>query len=390
MNILYHHRTRAEGVEGVHIRGTVEALRQLGHQVIVVSPLGNSLEEQRVRDARCSVPRRLYNFVSESFPQVGFELMEIAYNLPAYCGIWNVIQREKIDFIYERYALYGASGVKLARTLGIPIVLEVNIVSDLDDVRSVKMRSLALKFENSILNSANAIVTVSNFLKRHMISRGIDGQKIWVIPNAVDPNELHIGNGTAVRHKYNIEDSFIIGFVGRLVPWYNLEALIESVSEIVDSGRDKLHLLLVGEGAMRPELSELIRRHNLSRYVTMTGWVEHSRIFDYISAMDVTLLPNSNLWGSPMKIFEYMAMGKPVVAPAYDPIKEVITSGRNGILFKPGDYSELRQAVLALMDDGNLRRVISGNARSTVVENHTWVKNAEKVIDIYESLKDNS
>jgi len=312
--------------------------------------------------------------------------MEIAYNLPAYHRIHDVLQREKIDLIYERYALYGTSGVKLAGRLGIPIVLEVNVVSDLDDVRPVKMANLAKKFENLTLNRADAIVTVSNFLKRYLVSQGIEEQKIRVIPNAVNPDEFQSGDGTVIRREYNIEDSFVIGFAGRLLPWYNLDALVESIGEIAASGKDRIHLLIIGEGTLRQELGELIRRRNLSRHVTMTGWVEHDKISDYINAMDVAVLSNSNPWGSPMKIFEYMVMGKPVVAPAYEPVEEIITSGENGILFKPGDYSGFKQAVLALMDDEDLRRKIGDNARDTVVKSHTWLRNAEKIVEIYKNL----
>jgi glycosyltransferase involved in cell wall biosynthesis len=390
MHILYHHRTQALGAEGSHIRGIINAFKQLGHQVTEVSPKGISSQEQEIINTKASKVQQIYSLVSKSIPQIGFEFAGIIYNLPSYRMILKTVSHEKIDFIYERYALYSISGTRLAKRYKIPMILEVNIISNLSDVRAVKMRNLAKGFENSILNNADVIVTVSGFLKNQLISLGIDGQKIWVIPNAVDPNEFYSGDGIKIRQEYNIEDSFVIGFVGSLSAWwYNLDTLIEIVSEIVSSGRNKIYLLMVGDGSQRPKLVELIQKRNLDNYVTITGWVEHKKIPAYIDAMDIAVIPNSNSWGSPMKMFEYMVMGKPVIAPAYEPIEEVITSGENGILFKPGDYDGLKQAILTLIDNDSLQYEIGDNAKNTVLKNHTWRKNAEKVIEIYRSIKDN-
>ncbi len=391
MYILYHHRTQMQGGEAAHIRGIVKALSKLGHKVTVVSPYKVESEGRGAFDTGSLLPRRVYGLISRKFPRICFELAEIAYNLVAYRRMWDVAKHEKVDLIYERYSLYGISGVKLARRLNIPIILEVNIVSDLDDIRSVKIRNLAGSFEKSVLKHADAIITVSNFLKCHLISRGFARDKIWVVPNAVDPEEFTSSGGIVVRRKYGIEDSFIIGFVGNLSSWwYNLDALIKIVSEIVASGRKQVHLLLVGKEFSTPRLSEAIQQNDLTNHVTITGWIEHDRIPDYIDAMDLTVLPSSNLWGSPIKMFEYMVMGKPVIAPAYEPIKEIIIPWENGLLFEPENYGDLKQAVLTLIDDEDLRIKIGDNAKSTVIENYTWLRNAQKIVEVYKNLADSS
>ena len=387
MHIVYHHRTRAEGVEGVHIYETVNALRKLGHKVTIVSPFGRSSTEEGHPEKKLPILSKVYDKISKLFPQTLFEIAGILYNLPAHKIMKNVIPNNVIDLIYERYALYSISGLKLAKKFNIPIILEVNIVSDLNDARPVRMKHLAKKIENLILRDADAIITVSTFLKNHIISQGIKEDKIYVIPNAVDPDEFQITNGLDIRKNYNIETSYIIGFIGRLLPWYNLEALIEIISEIINSGKTNIHLLIIGDGILKKDLIKLIQNRNMNNYITLTGWIEHNKISNYINAMDIAILPNSNLWGSPMKIFEYMVMGKPVIAPAYEPIKEIITSGKNGLLFTPGNYNELKQAILTLMDNEELCREIGKNAKETVIANHTWAKNAEKIIEIYENLK---
>lgn len=386
MNILYHHRTKAKGAEGVHIYGIVNALKKLGHEITLISPFGRaSIEKDHGR--KFLILNKLYDFISRQSPQMLFELSGILYNAPSYKLMKYAISKGNIDLIYERYALYSISGVKLAKKFKIPIILEVNIVSDLKDVRPVKMKHLAKKFENSILKNADAIITVSNFLKNHIISQGIKRDKIHVIPNAVDPDEFRITDGSEIRKKYNIENSHVIGFIGSLIPWYNLETLIEIFSEINKLGRENVHLFIVGDGILKENLIKLIKERNINRNVTLTGRIEHHEIPKYINAMDITVLPNSNLWGSPMKIFEYMVMGKPVIAPAYEPIKEVITSGKNGLLFNPYDFNGLRQAIITLMDNRDLCKEIGRNAKETVIKNHTWIKNAERVIEIYKSIK---
>lgn len=121
--------------------------------------------------------------------------------------------------------------------------------------------------------------------------------------------------------------------------------------------------------------------------ITFTGWVKHDLIPSYIAAMDITIIPNSNAYGSPMKLFEYMAMGKAVIMPRLGPIEDVATDGHNCVMFEPGDKESLKSALHDLIKDAGKRARIGHAALKTVQENHTWEKNARKIIEITEIVK---
>lgn len=376
----------------MHIRGIVQALEELGCEIVLISPPGISLgNSENCQQKSPSLATKFWSFISRSFPEIGFKLLEIAYNAVSYRKIKKEIQQNTIDLIYERYALFNLSGVWLAKKFGVPIILEVNIVSTLEDVRQLKLKRLTKKFEDIILEQADAIIVVSTFLKNHLIERSVTEDKIWVLPNATNPFQFRSkGNRDVIRENLNINDKFVIGFVGRLLPWYKLEMLLEVLKNLVALNQKQACLLLIGEGVLRPKLQNLIQEYHLERNVVMTGWIAHSEICDYIDAMDIAVLPNSNQWGSPMKIFEYMSMEKPVIAPSYPPISEIITSGENGLLFQPGNSEQLKNAIVTLMIDEKLRKQIGANARKTVVDNHTWRKNGEKILEIYSNLNPKS
>jgi glycosyltransferase involved in cell wall biosynthesis len=168
--------------------------------------------------------------------------------------------------------------------------------------------------------------------------------------------------------------------VGGFVPWHGLDHLVLSVEELLNE-RDELHVLLIGDGPVRAEVEELVRRLGLERRVEFTGFVPAAEVSGYIECMDVCLMPDSNEHGSPIKIFEYMAMGKAVAAPRYGPIEEVIDHGRTGVLFRPRDRADLRDAVRSLVEDAELRSRIGRAARAHVLSRHTWSANVHKVLE---------
>ncbi len=387
MRILYHHRTQCKRAEGVHVRETVRALTELGNEVHVVSPPGIDLFESSPKQA-CKPSRglkRFWMFISKNMPAVVFEFLEILYNFISYRNIKAVMVKQKIDFIYERFTFFAFSANIIARKNKVPYVLEINYTTHtpLFRKKSGFFLPLARYIEKKNLRDADAIFVVSSFLRDQLIGLGVDKDKIYLTPNAVNEkvfnSDYHPG---AVRVKYELKDAFVIGFVGGFYPWHGLNFLLKAVKGI-EQEKKGLCLFLVGEGPMRDELTQTACELKLSSRLVFPGTVGYDDLPSYIKAMDICVMPNSNDYGSPMKIFEYMAMAKPVVAPRLSPIEDVITDKLDGVLFQPQDIDSFKNCLAGLYDDLKTREAIGKKAKDTILSNHLWKHNAKKVLQAY-------
>jgi glycosyltransferase involved in cell wall biosynthesis len=390
MNILYHHRTQGKTVEGVHIREVVKALRALGHTVFIVSPPGIDpfadigMDDKQLK--KQLVSRFLY-WLSRHIPQFGFEIMEAGYNIIAYRNISKILKKQKIDLIYERYAFFNMAGVKAAKNHHIPIILEVNEVSGLARQRGQFFVKLAKRAERYIFEYADAIITVSTFLKGQLLAMNIDESKIRVLPNSVNIDEFDPAvNGETVRNELGLRGKTVLGFMGSFSVWDNLEFLIEAFSDIAGS-YPQLALVLVGDGFNKQKLEEDARKKHMDEKIIFAGRVSHGRVPGYIAAMDIAIIPHSNLFGSPVVLFEYMAMAKPVIAPRLGPVSEVIEDRENGLLFEPGLASEMKRHIQELAVSSSARENIGARARETILARHLWKQNAGKIIDLFREIQ---
>ncbi|MFH1776257.1 MAG: glycosyltransferase family 4 protein [Candidatus Omnitrophota bacterium] len=380
MKILYIHRTQGKGVEGIHIRGIVEALRRMGHTVDMDCPV--------MTEGKGALRKR-FDWLSKNLPEYVFELMEIFYNFLAFRKIRQKFSLNKYDFVYERFAFFSWAGTYLAKRFNIPYMLEVNYTSYTPLVR--RRTKVLLPFvryiERKSFENADAIFVVSSFLKKQLIALGISDGKIYLTPNAVDEKIFSFNfSANEIKDKCGLSGRNIIGFVGGFYPWHGLELLLEAVKNI-EKKRNNLCLFLVGDGPMKVRLEEIKTDLKIMSKLIFAGKVEYEELPKYIASMDVCVMPNSNNYGSPMKIFEYMAMGKPVVAPRLGPLEDVIDDDKNGLLFEPQNVFALAACIERILDDDELNKRIRENARNNVFKNHLWKNNAAKIIDVCYKLK---
>jgi glycosyltransferase involved in cell wall biosynthesis len=181
-----------------------------------------------------------------------------------------------------------------------------------------------------------------------------------------------------VRTKLGIHTSVVVGHVGLFHTWDHLDALIQVMSEIHDI-HPGAKALLVGDGPEMKSLQESVGRLGLEETVLFTGSVTPDDVPGYIDAMDVCVLPDSNVFGSPIALFEFMAMGKPSVVPDLGPMLDVMEDSVTALIFPHGDYTSLRNALLRLIEDPQLREALGTRAREVVFERHTWNANARLV-----------
>jgi glycosyltransferase involved in cell wall biosynthesis len=381
IKVLYHHRTQCNNAEGVHIREMVEALRESGNEVFVVSPAGVETRKDKLNF--------LWKAISKYMPSIGFEILEIAYNFAGVRNMKKLLRKERIDFIYERYAFFGWVGMFCAKRSKIPLIVEVNFTTytPLFRKKSKLLLPLARYIEKKVFLKSDAIFVVSSFLKNQLMGLGVPEARIFLTPNAVSGNVFNrYLNAASIRSEFKLNGKSVIGFVGGFYPWHGLDFLLRALSSI-EKKTNNICLLLIGDGPEKETLKQISKELNISSEIIFCGCVPYEKLPGYIAAMDICVMPDSNNYGSPMKIFEYMAMAKPVVAPHLAPIEDVITDNFNGMLFKQRDLSSLENCLLQLLKNNEKRNNIGEEARKTIFSKHLWRHNAEKVIQAYDEIK---
>ncbi len=388
LNILVHHRTQGRGAEGLHISSIVVALRRLGHRVTVVSPPGiDPLAPQSTipagHDSNFGTGiTRVWRWVSRSLPNWMFEIAEIGYNLPAYLRLGRALDNEHFDLVYERYAFYLLAGAVQCRRRGIPFVLEANEISGIEGrVRPQSFPRLCIAFERRLFARCASIQTVSSTLRQRIMERGVPETLVCVSPNAFDVQRVS-GRKRSVElaERLFLKDRTVIGFAGWFSPWDRLDFLIDVFAEVRGHFPETC-LMLIGDGAVMPELKSQVVERNLTDHVLFTGAVPRSEVYDYIGLLDVAVLPHSNNFGSPVVMFEFMGLKVPLVAPRIAPILDVHRDGETGLLFDPLNEQQLRRALECLLGSAALRETIAASAYELLTTEFTWRRNAQRIID---------
>jgi glycosyltransferase involved in cell wall biosynthesis len=386
VTFLYHHRTAGRGAEGLHIASIVRALQARGEDVVVVSPPGvDPLETagSAPLDKGATAARgvqRLWKLISCHAPQILFEFAEIGYNLYALARLLPALRRKPKAVLYERYAFFLFGGLLAARFLGRRVLLEVNEIAGIQRARKQTLTGFAKWIERQVFSRADAVFVVSSFLQREVIARGARPEAVHVLPNAIDPSRFDApDSGGPVKAKYHLDGCVVAGFVGWFDEWDRLDLLPEAVRELAES-TPELRVLLVGDGPVAGLLRECVKACGVEGRVILTGAVPRAEVPAHIAAMDICVLPDSNPYGSPMALFEMMAMGKAVIAPSLPPIRDVVRDGETALVIRRGNREDLCSALSRLARDSRLREALGGNARRDTLENRTWDRNAQRVI----------
>ena len=385
MKILYHHRTLGHGAEGIHIASMVNAFKKLDNEVKVFSLIG---EDPHNRSSKA----KKWENISRVMPKFAYEAMAIAYNVVGYFRVRKIISEFRPDFVYERYSTHCFSGILACRRKRIPHILEVNSPlsyeqKNFQGEKRLLTSYLAQKTEAWICKNSSATCTVSSPLRDYLIEQlRVPVNKLHVLPNGADIKLFNKGcSHNRIREKYNLGNKIVIGFTGEFKPWHGLDNLIYSFASC-NAQFPQTFLLLVGDGPSKDEMLSIISNNKLQNKVAITGKIDHSEIADYIDAMDIAVSPHATFYASPMKLMEYMAMSCAVLAPRMANIEDIITDGKDGLLFSPGDRHHLTVTLMQLIEDATMRGKIGKAAREKVENSMTWEYNAERVIQLAKGL----
>lgn len=388
LRILYHHRTQGRGAEAVHISSIVHALEEMGHSVTVLSPPGidplNQANNTPVDKARVQTGgmQTFWKLVSKRLPNFLFELAEVAYNFPAYRRVRAALARERFDLVYERYAFYLVGGSIAARRAGVPFVLEANEVSGISNrARRQSYPALCGRFEKALFDRCAGIHTVSSHLKKMILAQRVPDAKVHVVPNAFNVAKVKgIARDEALAARLGLSGKRVLGFAGWFDRWDRLDFFIDVFAQ-VRASHPGVALMLVGDGPVLVEARRAVAERGVAADVVFTGAVPRAEVLNYLNLLDIAVLPHSNDFGSPVVMFEFMALRKPVVAPRLAPIEDVHRDGETAMLFKPLDVAQCRAAIERLLDDPALAAAIADRAYAQLTERHTWRRNAELILE---------
>lgn len=383
MRILYSHRTKSADGQYVHIRALTEALKARGHALFMAGP--DDWGDAATRKLDGGGPSK---GAKGFLPGPLYELAELGYSAPAYLKLSRAARAFRPEALYERYNLYYHAGVRLSRARSLPMLLEVNAPLAEERARygGLALKGLAHASETSLWRAADVVLPVTGVLARMIEEAGTPPEKIHVIQNGVEPEQLEPHDPRPARERFGLTDRIVLGFTGFVRDWHGVDRILRWMAR---SGRDDLHLLLVGDGDVVPDLKRLAAELGLAERFTVTGVVQRHEVAGLVAAFDVALQPAATAYASPLKQFEYMALGKAILAPDQPNIAEILADGADALLFPPTDEEAMGRQLARLVADPALRARLGAAARATLLrQDLTWAGNARRVEEIAARLVD--
>jgi glycosyltransferase involved in cell wall biosynthesis len=318
--------------------------------------------------------------------------------------IGRLVSRFRPDVLIERYYNFAGAGMFWAWRSGLPAVLEVNaLIIDppkvkkrrLDDLLGGPMRRWAL----AQCRWADRIITPLHTTVPQEIPR----ERIVEIPWGANTQRFHPGiraeeavEISALRGRLGLNSSAqVVIFVGSFRPWHGVAEFVEAGIRLLEQ-RPNVHFLLVGKGPLWPIVETRCRESGFNSQFHFTGSVPYKDVPLYLALADVGVAPfqprchpalqSAGFFWSPLKVFEYMAMGLPVVTTEIAPLDRIVRQGQEGLLVPEGEVGRLAEAIATLLGDPRQSRAMGQRARQRVVERYGWDRHCERLEKVLEAV----
>jgi len=366
---------------GSHMRGMIHGFQEEGHTVDVLimgkAPIQNSSSPQSSglkSFAKIFIPKILWRTLKE--------FQQIRFDKHAAKELQKAIEFHQPDIVYERSAWMSNGSADVLSNFNIKHIVEINApfeeeVKSFENAHSFLASTGKNKLKN-LLQSADLVLPITSSLHKYLVERyQLNTNKCVVVPNAIDKQEIQINESrvASINKQFNLSEVTVLGFVGSIFPYHGVDRLIRGVSKL---NYTDISILIVGDGYLIPELKKLANELGISSRVHFTRSVPKEDIYNYIAAMDILTLPNTEWYCSPVKLFEYGAFGKTILAVNEAGVSDVM-SNEEGLMFENND-SAFQDALLAAITDVDALKIKAKTFQQKVFEKHTWRANAQKVI----------
>ena len=376
MKILYHHRIASKDGQYVHIEELITALKAQGHEIIMAEP--QAIESKSFGNSSSSVA-----LIRKFLPGFLHEFIEFTYALFDFYKLAPLVAKHKPDMIYERYNLFFPSGIWAKKRFKVPLVLEVNapLYEERKKHNGIQLDWLAKWTERYCWTQADYVLPVTQVLADKVIAVGASVDKITVIPNGINQERFGtVIDSSDVVERYQLQNKLVLGFTGFVRDWHRLDKVVQAIADNQDAN---WHLLLVGDGPVRAEIEAQAQALGISDRVSITGIIDRNEVARYVATFDIAFQPDVVAYASPLKLFEYMALGKAIIAPNRANIREILTDGEDALLFDPEAESAFTEQLATLCFDSQLRRQLGLAAAATIDRKKLyWQENARRVANL--------
>lgn len=391
-----------------HVAGVVNGFIDLGKNVDLFS-----VETiPGIKDSCLSV-----KVSGHKFNGIPIETSNYSFNYAFQKNVRKITKKNKYDFIYQRLCLNNFVGVYFSRKFKVPLIVEYNgseVWIQENWGKKLIFHSVSKLIEDVLLKHAHRIITVSKVLADELLNRGIDSKKIVYYPNCIDENKFNPSNfsnktreETLLKHHISSSQK-IITFIGTFGQWHGVDLLADIIKDLVDNHKNwldqhKVHFLLIGDGAKMPIVKKNLNGVKYLPYFTLTGLIAQDLAPSYLHSSDIFISPHipnpdgTPFFGSPTKLFEYMAMGKPIIASDLDQIGDVLKNsiyaskiknnsyngeiaGKVSLLVKPGDKEEFIKSIFLLIENDQLCKELASNSRKEALEKYTWKNHVNTIL----------
>lgn len=326
----------------------------------------------------------------------------LLYQLRHAMMLLKLIKTHRFDILYTRNISIGILGY-LGRKKGMKIVFEMNgilpferkqkqlkehfIKSRVENIRIAWLKYIELFFAKK----ADAIIAVTAEIKNYLDNQGVNEDKIWVIENGANTDLFRPGENNAVlndlKNKLSINnDENVVLFVGSLFPWQGVEFLIYAAPLIIEE-IPKIKILIVGDGMVKQNLVSLCRALNVENNFIFTGTVQYEDVPKYVNISNITVTPFiKDRVCSPVKLFEFLSCGKPVVSSDIYSARKILNDSKGGILVTPENPVELAKQIIMLLKDKELQEQMGTAGLQYIIQNHSWEITARKTAKVFEKI----
>lgn len=375
---------------GTHMRGMIDAFRKKNCDIRTVI-LGGETNPPDAPDNKKSksVKNALKKAAGKNIWRTFRDFNLLWFDRTAASQLAKAIEQFKPDFIYERTNYLQLSGIQMAQKYDITHVSELNTPyvdqqNYLSGSRSYIERYSRIVEEKQLKETDLALAVVGP-LKEYFCGRyRLDKTKFLITHDAFDERNIRLDrkNQREIIKHYSLQDQTVVGYVGSIFEWHGLDKIIKAIKELELTNT---RLLIVGYGDFATNLKNQVKNLRMENQVIFTGHVPKEEVFDYINIMDVCVAPNAAWYQSPIKIFEYGAMGKPILAPDTAAVREIMESETDGVLVKP-QLEDLKRGLMILLGKKD-EAVRMGEAfQKKVLGEYTWENNAEKILNAVEEM----